>query len=141
MTNLEIGVLVGTAILVLVMVYLAILMRGSSRDNSAWKNQVKFKLDELRSISKSQDLMILRHGLIDADKLLDFVLKQKGYRGDTMGERLKSAKGSYSKDVYQKIWEAHKLRNKLVHELDVRVSSKELKDSIYFLKVGVESLL
>ena len=58
--------------------------------------------------------------VLNADKLLDQALKDKGMKGDTMGERMKSAKNIFSKR--NNVWSAHKLRNKIAHEPDVRVT-------------------
>lgn len=52
--------------------------------------------------------------ILRADSLLDEVMRQKGYKGSTMGERLKSAQKQYSN--IDSVWAAHKLRNKLAHE-------------------------
>jgi hypothetical protein len=57
----------------------------------------------------------LRQALIVADKSLDNALRDI-VDGDTMGERLKNAEKMFDKDLYNKIWEAHKIRNTLVHE-------------------------
>lgn len=63
--------------------------------------------------------------VIEADKLLDKALKESGFRGQTMGERLVEAGPALSnKDA---VWEAHKLRNRLVHETDVKVSLLQAK--------------
>ena len=51
--------------------------------------------------------------VMDADKLLDYVLKCYGYEGH-LGEKLKVAKGHFS-DL-DGVWSAHKLRNTLAHE-------------------------
>lgn len=56
-----------------------------------------------------------KNALIDADKLLDYVLKGRGYRGETMAERLKKAQSSLSNS--QAVWSAHKLRNAVVHDV------------------------
>lgn len=68
--------------------------------------------------------------IVSADKLLDHVLRQKGYAGDTMGDRLKSAKDDISPAVYHYAWQAHKLRNRLVHEVGGEVMSYEAKEAI-----------
>lgn len=68
--------------------------------------------------------------VVAADKLLDYVLRQKGYPGDTMGERLKAAKDDIAPAIYHNTWQAHKLRNQLVHEVDHQVMSYEAKDAI-----------
>lgn len=68
--------------------------------------------------------------VVNADKLLDYVLKQKGYRGETMGERLRSAQDDFSPLVYNSIWQAHKLRNQLVHEVEGNVMSFQVKEAM-----------
>ena len=66
--------------------------------------------------------------IIEADKLLDRALKEKGIRGQTMGERLVIAgKHFANKDA---LWTAHKLRNRLVHETDVALNLKQTKRSL-----------
>ena len=66
--------------------------------------------------------------VIHADKLLDQALKCCGYKGDTMGERLISAKHSL-KDR-NNVWTAHKLRNKLVHESMNEPSEKQVQQAM-----------
>ena len=52
--------------------------------------------------------------LIEADKLLDFFLKARHFAGNTLGERLKVA--GYRFPELRKVWPAHKMRNRIVHE-------------------------
>ena len=53
--------------------------------------------------------------IIEADIILDDVLKQQGYAGNSLGERLKSISPSQLESL-QDAWEAHKVRNKIAHE-------------------------
>ena len=66
--------------------------------------------------------------IIDADKLLDHAMKAARIRGSTMGERLKNADKSLG-SIYQSVWEAHKLRNRLVHE-DVNLKKKDVDQAM-----------
>lgn len=68
--------------------------------------------------------------VVNADKLVDYVLRSKGYTGDTMGERMKSVKGDLSNRVYEGLWQAHKLRNTLVHEVEGEVMSFQAKNAL-----------
>lgn len=64
--------------------------------------------------------------ILDADKLLDYALARKGFEG-SVGEKLKKAKGRFS-DL-NGVWVAHKLRNKVAHELgdiDMKVGKRAL---------------
>lgn len=56
-----------------------------------------------------------RLAIIDADKLVDHALKAKRLPGITMADRLRAAEGTLGTS-YQKLWDAHKFRNRLVHE-------------------------
>lgn len=65
--------------------------------------------------------------LIEYDKLLDHYLKNRKVSGETLGERLKNARGLFGKSDYNQIWEAHKLRNRVVHEVGINIDKKELE--------------
>ncbi len=65
--------------------------------------------------------------ILDADKLLDYALGKKGFDGN-LGEKLKKGGARFS-DVNE-VWMAHKLRNKIAHELgdiDVAEARRALK--------------
>lgn len=66
----------------------------------------------------------------EADKLVDAAFQTVGIRGTTMGERLKNAESRLSGGLYQRVWEAHKLRNALAHEVGVQVSAAEAKQAV-----------
>jgi len=52
-----------------------------------------------------------KFAVIEADKLIDNLLKQAGYPGDTMGERLMAIDKGQLLSL-EGLWEAHKIRNK-----------------------------
>jgi len=56
-----------------------------------------------------------RQAIIEADIMLDDVLKQAGYVGDTLGEKLKQANPQQFRTL-QDAWEAHKVRNQIAHQ-------------------------
>lgn len=56
-----------------------------------------------------------RQAIIDADIILDEILTQMGYQGQTVGDKLKRvAKGDFN--TLDDAWEAHKVRNMIAHE-------------------------
>lgn len=65
--------------------------------------------------------------VVEADKILDEALRMLGYTG-SLGDKLKAA-GARFKNL-DAVWTAHKLRNKLVHELDTKPSDKEVDRAI-----------
>ncbi|MFH0776237.1 MAG: hypothetical protein V1936_01335 [Patescibacteria group bacterium] len=65
--------------------------------------------------------------LLEADKLLDFVLTKYGYRG-SLGEKLKKAGRLFSDK--NGVWFAHKMRNKFVHEINFEPSEFEFRKAL-----------
>lgn len=55
-----------------------------------------------------------RQAIIEADIMLDEVLTQLGYQGDSIGEKLKSVSPSHFATL-NNAWEAHKVRNEIAH--------------------------
>lgn len=55
-----------------------------------------------------------RHAIIEADIMLERLLERKGYSGQTLGERLKSARPQSFQSL-QDAWDAHKVRNLIAH--------------------------
>lgn len=82
--------------------------------------------------------------IMEADKLLDFCLGKvlgSKYERVSLGEKLK-LKGAMFSDL-NGVWFAHKLRNKIAHELDFRVSMVEVKRALSafkraFIDLGVK---
>ncbi|HPD73987.1 MAG TPA: hypothetical protein P5014_01205 [Patescibacteria group bacterium] len=81
----------------------------------------------------------LRQALITADKSLDNALKDI-FDGETMGERLKNAESFFERDQYNRIWEAHKVRNNLVHESGYEPPYFVVTKAVQDLKEGLEKL-
>jgi transposase len=76
--------------------------------------------------------------VINADKLLDQALKERGLAGQTMAERLKSSAQMFSNR--NGIWGAHKLRNRIAHESDVKVSYDDARRALSDLKRGLKDI-
>jgi hypothetical protein len=76
--------------------------------------------------------------VLNADKLLDQALKQRGFKGETMGHRMKSARDTWSNA--NNVWNAHKLRNKIAHESDVTVGYDSARRALSAFKQGLKDL-
>ncbi len=68
--------------------------------------------------------------ILDADSILDDVLKMKGYEGDTMADRLKAVDRGDLKNL-DLAWEAHKYRNAIAHGDDISFNQHEVRRIIY----------
>lgn len=76
--------------------------------------------------------------VLNADKLLDQALKERGIKGETMGERMKIAKDTWSNA--NGVWTAHKLRNQIAHESDVVVSYDDARRALGAFKQALKDI-
>lgn len=91
---------------------------------------------ELQKLCRHQETWPL--AVINADKLLDDALKKLRFRGKTMGERLVAAQHSFSDN--DGVWYGHKLRNKLVHEPEVRLREGDVKNALIGIRQALKDL-
>jgi len=81
-------------------------------DDRPYKNrQWEVVLEHMNSETPSD----WRLAIIEADNMLDEMVRKLGYGGEDLGERLKAVEPS-DFDNLQSAWEAHKVRNQIVHE-------------------------
>jgi hypothetical protein len=87
------------------------------------------KRQEIESLLNSESEIELKHAVMEADKLVDHVLRIKGHQGETFADRLRSAQGAIESNLYDKIWQGHKVRNQLAHENELRITNNELREA------------
>lgn len=87
---------------------------------------------------KRDDVSSYHLSVLNADKLVDRALKERGVQGATMGERMKTAKQTWSDR--NGIWMAHKLRNQIAHEPDVAVGYDDTRRALASFKKALKDL-
>ena len=102
-------------VLIVAGIVLWIIFRLSHNTHQLEVEKYRRRWLEIEQLMKKDDEQSCQFAVIEADKLLDIAMKESGIKGDTMGERLKTAKASWSDQ--NGVWSAHKLRNQIVHEL------------------------
>lgn len=88
------------------------------------------------SINESERATV-EMAIIKADKLVDQALRERGVSGQTMGERLKSARADFSN--IDALWSAHKLRNRIAHE-NTNVSIKTARATLAAFRKALKDL-
>ncbi len=127
-----VGVLVVGVLLIVVM---ALTKKGAApldveKYRSKWLTiEMQLKRDE----QSSYHLTVL-----NADKLLDQAMRERGVKGETMGERMKAAKTTWKNA--NALWGAHKLRNQIAHESDVRVSYDDARRALGGFKQALKDI-
>ena len=76
--------------------------------------------------------------ILNADKLLDQAMKDRGVKGTNMGERMKTAKDTWSNA--NAVWTAHKIRNKIAHETDVKISYEGARLALSAFKQALKDI-
>lgn len=88
--------------------------------------------------SVSEDVSSQYMAILNADKLLDKALRILRYKGETMGERMTSASRVFTKR--EAVWAAHKLRNRIAHEENVKISVILTKKALTSFKKALKDL-
>jgi hypothetical protein len=102
------------------------------------REQIRIRWQEIEKVMEQKNEMNYKLALIEADKLLDHVLKAVGFPGGDMGQRLKAA--CYKHESLRKVWFAHKMRNQLVHESSFYLTYWQAKDAIKAYKRSLNDL-
>jgi hypothetical protein len=85
--------------------------------------------DEIKKHMESPNPIDWKMAIIEADSLMDEIIQKIGYRGATLGERLKEIEPS-DFDNLQNVWDAHKVRNRIAHDPGKVALTKSEADSI-----------
>lgn len=76
--------------------------------------------------------------VLNADTLLDQALKDRGIQGETMGERMKQMQKTWSNA--NNVWTAHKLRNQIAHEANVRLDYERTRRTLSAFKQALKDI-
>jgi hypothetical protein len=101
------------------------------------KAEISRRWKTIQMVSKS-GASGLRSSVLEADKLLDYVMKKQGYNGETMAERLKSAQREFTNR--DSVWRAHKLRNTMAHEVDFDLVPSQANEAIRDFERAIKDL-
>ena len=100
------------------------------------------RLEEVLAHIASDEPNDWKLAIIEADIILDGLLKERGYAGGSLGERLRSITPSQLASI-DDAWEAHKVRNRIAHDgtdfgLTKRIAEETInRYSRVFTELGV----
>lgn len=111
------------------------------RDKLLDKTQIREKWEGAEQTFALGGPSHFKSAIMEADKLVDFAMIHAGVRGNSMGERLKNAKGKFSDyNDYQNLWFAHKVRNSIAHDITHEVNSAEAKRAMEYFRKSLKIL-
>ena len=130
-TNIKIIIIIG--VLVLIIGLFGLLQKKPRK-----LNQVRYKKKWTKLQQMLPDKNSWPMAIIDADKLLDEALKKRRFKGKSTGERLVAAQHSLTYN--DGVWFGHKLRNKLVHEQDIKLRKNDVKNALSGIRQALRDL-
>ena len=130
------GTLIMIAVVVLAVALIAggVLLRRRPRQINVDQCQEQWR--EMQKLLASKDTW--KQAVVDADKLLDTVLKKKKFVGKTMGERLTKAQRLLSDN--EGVWFGHKLRNRIESEPDAKLKESDVKQALMGIRQALKDL-
>lgn len=105
------------------------------------KNYVYQKLQEIEELIKLGHPSNFSRAVLEGDKLLDHILKSLRTPGLTMGDRLRAARNRFSPETYSAAWQAHKIRNELVHNSQYEITDFMAREAVGNFKKAIGELV
>jgi hypothetical protein len=98
------------------------------------------RFDEIHKLVSSENPNDWRQAIIQADVILDELLRNVGYHGESVGDKLKQVR-SGDLSTIDAAWQAHKVRNDIAHRgSDFILTRKEAERSIALYRRVFEEL-
>lgn len=95
---------------------------------------------EIEKLLDSGDEIHAEQAVVRADKFFDAQLKHGGAQGNTFADRLRDWENNFSRNNYQGVWNAHKLRNQITHDDEHKPSLNECKNALGKFRRGLENI-
>lgn len=135
---MDITLLLFLAVIVIVGLILVVIMGTRPRRAGVLdRAQYQKDWDEIVA-SVTSDASTQQFAILQADKLLDRALKEKGFQGNTMAERLTSASRVFSRR--DAVWTAHKLRNRIAHDHNITITLPWTKKALNSFKRALKDV-
>ena len=135
---------------VFAVIFAIIIKKGWILGGGKIQTGTRRNLDRSFVQGKWQDIEVLMNqgkpsaykvAVMEADKLVDYVLKARVGSDGNMSDRLKKSQKFFSNYAdYQNLWSAHKTRNMIAHEAAHELLSPEVKKAIFYYEKALRDL-
>ena len=124
----------GVALVVIIVVFSALLYKKGPKRVKTKHYTKEWK--QIQKICPNKDTWA--QAIVEADELLDDVLKKKRFKGGSMGERLVAAQKTFTDN--DGVWYAHKLRKKIETDSHTKLKKADVKDALMAIRQGLKDL-
>ncbi len=104
------------------------------------KEKILEKIELLGAQVNSDEEYARRDAVIKLDNVLGKAFNIRYSNESSCGDNLKIAKKLFDKKLYQQIWDAHKVRNNIVHD-DENISKTQAQEIYRVYKLAVKHIL
>ena len=126
------------AIIAVALLALVAMILSGKRRHEFNKQEYQTRWLKIENGLERNDRRSYNFTVLEADKLLDRALNEMGVPGKSMGEKLKKI-GDKMPEI-NRIWQAHKLRNQIVHESDFELSYEQARRALAIFRQALKDL-
>jgi hypothetical protein len=113
---------------------------GARKEKQKSISRMLNSLEALKAGAYSDDLARRRDTMIKLDNILTKALQYRLSNTSSCGDNLKLINKRFKRAEYDKLWEAHKLRNRIVHD-DLDVTENETQDAYKVYNMSIHRIL
>lgn len=113
---------------------------GARKEKQKSISRMLNSLEALKAGAYSDDLARRRDTMIKLDNILTKALQYRLSNTNSCGDNLKLINKRFKRTEYDKLWEAHKLRNRIVHD-DLDVTENEAQDAYKVYNMSIHRIL
>ncbi len=131
-------------ITILILICIAVLFLLASQNQRQEKQKTISRmlnsLEALKAGAYSDDLARRRDTIIKLDNILSKSLQYRLSNTSLCGDNLKLIKKRFKKNEYERLWEVHKLRNRIVHD-DFDITENEAQEAYKIYNMSIYRIL
>jgi hypothetical protein len=134
------AVIITILILVAIAVLFIMVSSGAKKERQKSISRMLNSLEALKAGASSDDLARRRDTVIKLDNILSKALQYRLGNTKLCGDNLKLINKRFKRTEYDRLWEAHKLRNRIVHD-DLDVSENEAEEAYKIYNMSIHRIL
>lgn len=133
-------VIITILILVTIAVLFIMVASGEKKERQKSISRMLNSLEALKAGAYSDDLARRRDTVIKLDNILSKALQYRLSNTKLCGDNLKLINKRFKRNEYDRLWEVHKLRNRIVHD-DLDVTENESQDAYKIYNMSIHRIL
>jgi hypothetical protein len=97
------------------------------------KGILQVKWEKIRKRMKSKNESDYKVSIIEADNIIDDLIKRMGYKGENMTERLDGINPGQVENI-EDLKKAHEIRNRIIHDESFKLNKEEAEKTLSYFE-------